>query len=231
MSLRVFHAGPLVVDAELELSPEESHYLARVRRASDGDEIDVLDGARLRARARVRRADPKRSVVVVTDVLPPHPSTGLEIAIGMPQRPATLEALARACEVGVRNVVLLRTARSCADAPGAGRIDKVLAAAQRQCGRPDRPEIDGPVSLEEWLERRSGQSGHRYLATPHASPTPFAVPPGDAAVLLGPEGGLTDAEEGQAISAGLESLWLGPFVLRTEIAVVAAATRIASHRT
>lgn len=223
MSLRVFHPGPLTAGAQLTLGSDESHYLARVRRATPGDPVEVLDGVRLRARGHVTRGDPKASIVVIEEVLPPSPCVPLTLAIGMPARPAMLEALARACELGAQHVVLLRTDRSCPDPPKPDRIQKVLAAAQRQCGRPDRPQVHGPLPLAEWVPQWAGLG---YLAAPTAGSAPPALDRGPVAVVLGPEGGLTIAEETRTTEAGFEPLSLGPFVLRTEIAVVAAASRI-----
>lgn len=224
MTRRVFAPAPLVSGATIELSEEESHYLARVRRSRVGDDVDVLDGTREAFRSILVEVAPKRCRVELRArvIVPDVPVVELGLALHDPK--AALDAVARACEGGASKLVWLRTARTQFDAPTPARLERVLQAAQRQCGRPTRLAIDGPMPLSAWLtqsntpgwiawERAAGETADRVRPLSEMSAT---------RLLIGPEGGFTSEEVEMARHAGLTPCSLGPWILRTEIAVTAA---------
>ena len=89
------------------------------------------------------------------------------------------------------------------------------------------PPIAGPVLLADWL---AGCDAELRLVLHHrADPAPAAATPGSAALLVGPEGGLSEAEIAMAEAAGFVALRLGPRVLRTETAPLAALAIIQSR--
>ncbi len=93
--------------------------------------------------------------------------------------------------------------------------------ARKQCGRATAPEVLPPVTLENALQ---GHSGRLVILDPSA---PVALEPGGGgvshvAVLIGPEGGRTEAEPARAVAAGGEPRRVGRHVLRTETAAIAA---------
>ncbi len=228
MSMRVFHRASMRADEIVTLDSDESHYLVRVRRARVGATVDVLDGTALAFTGEVIDADASAARVRIVaaierTVAPP----AIEIAIGVPDPAATLDAIARACELGAARAVLVRCTHSHAAAPGQARMRRVIEAAQRQCGRPDPIVVEGPLPLPEWLRRPTTATG--WVAATEERGRPTAVHPlgpNGARVLVGPEGGLTREEIQQARAHALTPISLGPWILRTEIAVVAALTRI-----
>ncbi len=99
----------------------------------------------------------------------------------------------------------------------------VVAAACEQCGRNRVPRVAPLQPLRGWLEQPAPADALRLMLLPGA-PTglhQLARPTGMVTVLAGPEGGLTEAEAGDAVRAGFMPLRLGPRVLRTETAAVA----------
>lgn len=228
MSLRVFcPATGLAAGDPVRLEAEESHYLRRVRRARDGAEIEVIDGAGGLWRARVIDGDARASrVELVEPRRLPTPARDLTLMLGLPEPAATLEVLTQACELGVTAVLLVRCARSQGIAPGWPRIERVLRAAQRQCGRPTAPKITGPMGLAEAIAAPgAGASFVAWEALRGEDDAPPEVPSA-ARLLVGPEGGLTDDEAAAAIAAGFRPLALGPWTLRSETAALVGLSRL-----
>ncbi len=99
--------------------------------------------------------------------------------------------------------------------------------ALKQCGAAWVPEISPPVPLATLLARPV--AGERWLADASGA-SATAVGPA-ATVLVGPEGGLTQAERSAALAAGFRPVRLSPYVLRFETAALAAAALAASAAT
>ncbi|MBV1861809.1 MAG: 16S rRNA (uracil(1498)-N(3))-methyltransferase [Nannocystaceae bacterium] len=215
MSIRVF-ASPTQL-GPLTLSAQESHYLVRVRRARVGSTLEVLHPEAGGWRAEVEDADTKQARVRVLERLPDRPAWPVDLAVAQPDTKAAQEVIARAVECGARSLTFLETTRSQPGRLSVSRTDRVVAAARRQCGRLDPLALHGPMPLAVWLATpRAG-----FIAS-LASDVGTEAPRGEIAVLIGPEGGLTSEEEALGRAAGLVPLSLGPFVLRTEVAVTAA---------
>ena len=101
----------------------------------------------------------------------------------------------------------------------------IAVAACEQSGRDRVPQVDSPLSLGEFLDG-AGASGTRLLLSPAGSLRIAQLPRPQAgvAVLIGPEGGLAETEQRAALAAGFVAVRMGPRVLRTETAAVAALT-------
>ena len=107
------------------------------------------------------------------------------------------------------------------------RADKRLAhwrqvaiSACEQCGRSRIPVIHPPVLLGDWIN--TTEADLKLVLHPVSEPLASHVRPARLAFLIGPEGGLSDAEVDQAHAAGFLPARLGPRVLRTETAPVVA---------
>ncbi len=215
----------------IELNPDESHHLT-VRRAQSDDLVDLLDGAGGigRGRARLR----KRVWVVEIDAveLRPAPSP-LTIAVGAGDRDRFGWLVEKAAELGVTTVVPLETERTRAVTTRLRdrHVPKLRTAALqaiKQSGSAWAPTIELPETLEQFLAR--GPHGAQLLADPGGDDPPARLDEGPAAVLIGPEGGFTDDERSQIVTAGYAAIALGPFTLRFETAAVAAAAAVATAR-
>lgn len=223
---RVFvEANVLEAGAPLTLSPTESHYLVRVRRATAGDAIEVLDGVAARHRGVVDDADPKACRITVGDpvvaVAPPRRLVLMAIV----DAKAVAEALTGASEAGATELVAVRTQRAAPSLPSPQRLHKIVHAAQRQCGRARPLAIRGPVALPDALDEVRAAAIPGWVCALQGGPAP-SLSDGAAAVLVGPEGGLTDQEIERALTAGFEPLGLGPHVQRTPTAIISALARL-----
>jgi 16S rRNA (uracil1498-N3)-methyltransferase len=138
-------------------------------------------------------------------------------------------ALQKAVELGVADIVPLLTARSVVRVDEERREKKqehwqgVINAAAEQCGRTRLPRLQSLLRLDRWLAQVPART-LKLTLSPQATTTlnqlSHAGEP--IALLVGPEGGFSDAEVALAAGHGFHSVTLGPRVLRTETAGVAA---------
>jgi 16S rRNA (uracil1498-N3)-methyltransferase len=250
MSVRGFlpadHVGLVEPGASVELDDEESRYLLKVRRLRPGDPVELYDGVGRGWTAQLEPSAGRRARLRLGPALDlPEPPTRV-LLLGLPDQPATLEALTGASELGATRVVLVRCARSQGRVPSPERIARVLRAAQRQCGRLRPLEVlglDEPLELPAALEldpQLPGWFAWEALREPTSAPA-SASDPGSGTretathasstglrLLVGPEGGWTPTEVEAILAAGWSPLGLGPWVLRTPTAVVALLARFVS---
>jgi 16S rRNA (uracil1498-N3)-methyltransferase len=228
-ALRVFApmTSAWAVGTRVRLSSEESRYLLRVRRARVGTEVELLDGKATCWHAVLVGVYERDAVLelraprVAAKVVP------LVLLLVVPEPRATLEALTLASELAASEVLLIEGDHSPASVPSRERIARTLKAAQRQCGRDGPPRVERAASLAEALERTAARPGWVASVPERRLATPVEVDPGAGArLLVGPEGGLSAAEDALAVRAGLRPMALGPWVLRTPSAVAAGLARL-----
>lgn len=229
MSLRVFAVRPpggFDLREPAVLDADESHYLRRVRRAPDGAPLELIDDHGGLWSARVRGGDARRSEV---DLLAPRstpaPPRELVLLLGLPEPAAVLELLPPLIEIGVAAIAWVRCARSQSGPPGANRLERVVRAAQRQCGRPGAPQFLGPVDLPAAAALRTDLAGF-FAWEQRRGLADELAPAAGARLLVGPEGGLTPDEAAQLTAAGLQPLGLGPYTLRTGTAALVGLARL-----
>ncbi|MDP1775186.1 MAG: RsmE family RNA methyltransferase, partial [Moraxellaceae bacterium] len=137
-------------------------------------------------------------------------------------------ALQKATEAGVSEITLLSSERCEVKLRGEERADKklshwlrVLVSACEQSGRNTLPVLHTPMSLSDWLS--SVNAEQKWVLAPSVQGGPSqASSPASVALFFGPEGGLSDGEIMQAQDKDFKPWQLGPRVLRTETAPVAA---------
>ena len=195
----------------IELSKDDTHHLLRVLRLRDGEVVTVSDGrGSWRASVVAGNALAARGDIVVEAAASP-----LTIAAAIPKGDRAEWMVQKLTELGVSEIVLLHCERSVVRWKGdrgaqqLARLTRVAREAAMQSRRVWLPQLRGPVEFSE------------------AAGLPCAVvadPDGQAldrasVVLIGPEGGLTEAERGLCS----RSIGLGRNILRVETAAVAAA--------
>ena len=145
--------------------------------------------------------------------------------------------LEKAAEMGVGRIAPVAAARSVVRLGRGDMSDRmlrwrrILGSAAAQCaGR--TPEIAAPVELDELLKSTEGEP-NKYILIKRPDSAPLAelarnALPGTIALLIGPEGDWTDREAAAAEKAGCKAASLGPLILRSETAAVAAAATVAA---
>ena len=230
MSVRAFapRERPVIAaGARLTLDTEESHYLVKVRRLRIGASFELLDGEGGAWHATLCSADAKRAEIEITQARAITPASAERIVLlGLPDTNAALEALTLASELGASELLFVRCERSQGRLPSPARIERVLRAAMRQCGRPTPLAVRATeyVDFATALTHRAELGG--VFGHPGASSLPTIERGCGLCVLVGPEGGLTKPELEAARTAGFSPLNLGPWILRTPTAVTALLARL-----
>lgn len=219
------------VGKRVSLDENEVHHL-RVRRASDREPVEILDGAGLRATGRLARLGKQWAVDIETARQEPHPPE-LALAVAAGDRERFSWMVEKSVELGVTRIVPLVTAHSSAVATGTRaaqipRLRRHALEASKQCGTAWMLRLEDPLPLDEFLERPVAGSG--WLADRLGVPPPATLDSGALAVVIGPEGGLTSSERDAAVAAGYRPTVLGPHILRFESAAIAAAALVTAAR-
>ncbi len=226
---RVHDDQRLTPGQELELSPGPAQHLGRVLRMQPGQQIRIFDGRGHECLATLVQADKRRVVARLDQALPATTESPLQVHIGqcLSRGDRMDYAVQKATELGMASMTPLFSERCEVKLKGE-RQDKrtqhwqqVAVSACEQSYRAVIPEIAPPQPLSQWLQ---GVQADLKLVLHHRTPRPLRdLPaPGSIALLIGPEGGLTPDEISEAEAAGFTSIALGPRVLRTETAPVAA---------
>ena len=233
-----FYVPDLTEGAEVALPPAEAHHAAHVLRLGPGAAIELFDGRGRAAEARitaVRRGQVTAAVGAVRGpALRAEPRVRLAFAVPKGSRLDWL--LEKTTELGVAALRPVRFERSVAgagdfsDAKRAKWLGHCIAAA-RQSGLNWLPDLQDPLPLAEFLSDAGpglfGDLAGDAVTVPQAmarlrgSAAPGTPLAGGITVLVGPEGGLTDAEREAVRAAGLLPARLGRTTLRIETAAVA----------
>lgn len=223
------------IDAPLSLGqhalPEaQSHYIGRVLRLAPGAAVQLFDGSGREFLGELVEVGKKQVRVELSESLEGQVVSPLAVHLGQGlSRGERMDwAIQKATELGVEQITPIVSAR-CEVRLKDERTDKrmqhwrqVAISACEQCGRSVLPLIHPPLILADWLQQT--QAELKLVLHPVAEPLASHAAPQSLAFLIGPEGGLSDAEVAQAQDAGFHSARLGPRVLRTETAAVVALT-------
>lgn len=216
----------------LPLPDDTAAYVVRVHRLKVGDRFDVFDPERgMEAEAEVvslpgaRGASP---VVRVGDLsaAPVLPSRRVTLVQALSKGEKMDSVVRDATELGATRVAPAVAERSVArpeDAAGrADRYRRIAVQAARQCGRGDAPRIDVPAPLGSIVAEFAGRSDVVGLVMDPGARSPLRSrlmdlsPAAEVVIVVGPEGGFTEAELEQCKRSGFTRVSLGPFTLRTE---------------
>lgn len=227
-----FHCPlPLATGAAVELPKGAAHHALRVLRLKAGDDLTLFNGDGGEFAATLERADAHAAVARIAAWRDVERESPLAVTVvqGLAGGERMDFALQKAVELGAAAVQPVTTTRSVTRLDAA-RADKRLAhwrqvaiAACEQCGRNRVPEVLPLQDLDDWL-RAPTQASLRLLFVPDAAQAigEMARPDGAIELLVGAEGGLTDDEAKAAVRANFRAVRMGPRILRTETAALAA---------
>ncbi len=228
MRLSRFFIDALLSLGQHQLPEAQAHYIGRVLRHAPGDTVQLFDGSGQEYLGELIEVGKKTVRVELHEQLDGQAESPLRVHLGQSlSRGERMDwAIQKATELGVAEISPLVSER-CEVRLKDERADKRLAhwrqvaiSACEQCGRSLLPIIHPPVALSEW--QKSLSADLKLILHPMAAPLESHTQPQTLAFLIGPEGGLSDAEIEQARLAGFHAARLGPRVLRTETAPVVA---------
>jgi len=226
----------------LQLDKATSHYLVDVHRARPGTEFMAFDAeAASQALATIvvasqRGATCRVDSVQTAQAIPEHPLVVVQ-AFGKGSRVDQVIRDATALDVTEIWVVATQHSAIANAVEMRGRLDrwrKIALESARQCGRGNVPRIEGVLPLDAVFLELNAIQGARCMLTPSASEALWdALEPSNVsnvALLVGPEGGLTEREREHSTDNGFQEVSLGPRVLRTEVATVVALSIVMAAR-
>jgi len=230
---RVYVDAALEPGASLTLTGGTAGHLTRVLRLRPKAALILFNGRGGEYAASIERVQRSEVTVAVGahESIERESPFPLTLAQGVSRGERMDLVVQKATELGVARLVPVLTERSIVrlDEEQSDRKSShwraIAIAACEQCGRNRLPEVGLPAQLREFLRQPCGDSV-RLLLSPSATRRIEDVsrPAGGATVLIGPEGGLSDAEQEDALTAGFTAVNLGPRVLRTETAAIASLT-------
>jgi 16S rRNA (uracil1498-N3)-methyltransferase len=229
-----FHTSQdLASGARLRLEPEPSRHIAKALRMRVGDRLCLFCGDGSEAEAEITAIDRNAVFVHILECLSADRESPLRItlAISLSRGDRMDTVVQKATELGAAAIWPLVSERTGVRLEPK-RLQRKLEHWQRiavsaceQCGRNRIPAISPPAAFGELVSRAQGlEAATRLILHPQTSgaPAPTHEEGNELLLLVGPEGGFSDAEVEQALAAGFRALQLGPRVLRTETAPLAA---------
>lgn len=231
-TFRLFSPVRLSANARLSLDGEQARYVGRVLRLRAGDPLTVFDGGGGEFSATINKVTRNELILDVGEHFAINTESPLRIRLvqGISRGERMDIVVQKATELGVFRISPVLTDYSVVKLPPdraakrRAHWQKVARSACEQCRRNVVPAIDAPQSLDDWFADNAAADETRLILTAQAPDTMAAIePPGsELTILIGPEGGFSQAELERAAAAGLQAVRLGPRVLRTETAALAA---------
>lgn len=215
--------------AEIAVEGEAYRHLFRARRAEVGDSVRLVDGLGNARAGRIVRIDRKAGWIEPLEPMEALPGNepALRLTLLVPTlRPERASWLVeKATELGVAAIRFLHTERAPRDF-GSGTLDRlrrVAVSALEQCHGATLPTIDGPHGWSDLARLAEGVAERWVLDPAGEAGLDLNREARTAALLVGPEGGLTEGERNGARSLGFRPVTLGSRILRIETAAVAGA--------
>lgn len=236
---RLYVAETLSAGNAIELAAEQARYIGRVLRMKTGDDIVLFDGRGGEYDARIAYFRKDAVGLSIEKYRDTHRESALRLRLlQCVSRGERMDfVVQKATELGVSRITPVSSEYSVVklDDKRAGKRvahwRKVAISACEQSERTIVPGIDHPLKLRDLLGECAQSTNLKIICKPGTEKSTDELATDDRVVslLIGPEGGFSDTEYELAEAAGFVTLGLGPRILRTETAAIAALT-ILQHR-
>lgn len=229
---RLYFRGDIAAHGECRLPPAAAHHVQHVLRLNPGAVLTLFDGEGSERDAVILRVGKTGVTVQVGAQREVDRESPLRIVLaqGVSAGERMDYTIQKAVELGVAAIQPLESSRSVVRLDpqrGAKRLahwQAIAAAACEQCGRNRVPSVQPVMSFASWLGALGPRATQALLLSPRGTLgiRDLKRPAAGVTLLAGPEGGLAPEEQQAAERAGFTPVRLGPRVLRTETAAVAA---------
>ena len=220
-----------ITEGRLTLDENESNHAIRVCRATEGDTLQLCDGLGHFADATIVRADSKACEVEIPEVVTASTERPkISLGIACLKDDALEEVVFHAAQTEIDKIVFIRTDFS--QEPKNSDLHKTVRRAElkslvslKQSKKPWLTRIEGPVTLDEWL---NSYKGDIILCDANGSPLPGEIK-NETTLLIGPEGGFSprEIELLKALGNRTRLLGLGKTRLRARTAAIVALGKVA----
>jgi len=240
---RLFLPPEILQSEKITIAGDQARYLSVVLRVKPGERITLFDGQGFRYECRILQSHKRE---VIAERLSKEPFSvespvSLILAQGLPKADKMDLIVEKATELGIRSVIPLITEYSqVRHTEKVERWRKIALSASQQSGRDRIPDILEPIGFLEYLTKISAP-----LSSEEGTPTLAGIIFSEEMescnfkevlsglqsirtiiLLIGPEGGFSKKEVGSAVRYGFAEVSLGPRILRTETAPIAALSII-----
>lgn len=227
---RIYLPAAIECGSNITLPDELGHYVVNVLRLKSGAAITLFNGQGGEYVGVLSRVEKRRVEVKVEEYLSKDVESPLDITLaqGVSRGERMDYTLQKVVELGVTKIIPLITERTVVNIKGDRRIKRrehwqgVVKSACEQSGRNIVPEVEELATMDDWMQK---QGAGLQLVLHHRTKqglNAMAYQGGPITLLIGPEGGLSQGEIEFAQDKGFIPVCLGPRVLRTETAAVAA---------
>jgi 16S rRNA (uracil1498-N3)-methyltransferase len=232
---RIYLPQPLCAGEHYTLTGDQHRHISRVLRLKAGAMLTLFDGRGGEYSAVIEEVHRSDCLVHTSEFLDLDKESPLPVRLaqGIGRGERTDYAIQKAVELGVTSIVPILSRRGVVRLDGQRARRRlahwhgIMVHACQQCGRNRLPELGPVVTLTEWLSGYDSSSLNLILDPTSASTiSELEYGGGLITLLVGPEGGLDSEEREAAYAAGFSGLSLGPRMLRTETAAVAAVTAV-----
>jgi len=248
--VRIILSPEYLISEKISIRGDQARHLALVLRARPGDPVTIFDGAGFKYNCKILQSHKKE---VIAECISKEPySTESPISITIAQGIAKGDKMdfiiQKSTELGVNKIIPLITERSqVRHTEKIGRWRKIALSASQQSGRDKIPNIEEPVSIDEFFSRLMTPSARSYiedikgvkldntaliiLSEEYKTRNLKQLLTGMEKIshiilLIGPEGGFSKDEVNTAVDKGFIEVSLGPRILRTETAPLSALSII-----
>ncbi len=234
---RIYLPLPLEPGSSVLLDERAKHHTVNVLRLKQGAKLILFNGTGNEYQATLSKAGKQAEVIIeaITESNPESPLT-IQLIQGIARGDRMDFAIQKAVELGVKQITPVFTQRSVSKLDEKRQQKRlnhwqgILISACEQSGRCVLPQLDAPTTFNNWLESQSIQDDivNSFILDPGASFGLNHIQHSNKKIslIIGPEGGFTDEELLTASNKGHQRLYLGPRILRTETAGIAAIAAI-----
>lgn len=238
MSHRAFCESLLSDDVVINES--EAHHLLHVLRLKPGESLSLFDGSGTEAEAIIVQSTRREVFCTITSRKPVDATrrSGLTVVAAPPKAERLKWMVEKLTEIGVDRLILLQSERTVVT-PAESRVEKLRSTvinACKQCRRNELMDLSPLQTFAAVMEDITSQRlpGQHYIAHPHHHTSNHSATEAESinrlrVLLIGPEGGFTDAELQAALESGSRTLQWPSTILRVETAAVVFATQLLSH--
>lgn len=227
-NLRFYSPEKLRVGTTVKLSDNAAIHATKVMRLDVDDQLVLFDGSGFDFECALISVQKSATSVQVLSSKAIENESPLHITLlqGISSGDRMDFSIQKAVELGVKQIQPIATERSVVKL-SAERAKKrlehwqnIVTSACEQCGRASIPQVLAPETLSNWLAANPASDTTRILLNPIGAKrlTEITKPNNGIQLLIGAEGGLTQAEIDLAVSQCFQSMVLGPRILRTETA-------------
>ncbi|WVD66877.1 16S rRNA (uracil(1498)-N(3))-methyltransferase [Orbus sturtevantii] len=232
--VRIFQPTPILPNSAIELDDNAFNHIVRVLRMKQGESITLFDGSNTVTPATISQINKKSLIVETANSVVENRESSLNIHLGQVlSRGEKMEfTIQKSVELGVNSITPLLSER-CGVKLDTDRLDKkvqqwqkIAQSACEQCGRNIIPTINPIEKLDDWCANLDDYLKLTLHPRAKHGINQLNLSNSNIALLIGPEGGLTEAEITMTIQHQFIEILLGPRVLRTETVALSAITAL-----